>query len=173
MASTDRPPRTSRNRCIGHVDVVARRSPATVGSRARLDHDACAGRTASAQFAGDAAFLPHFWSNAATRASPAEAWAEAVCPAQCIVIEGEPGADGSRRRSLRHRYDQMHLLRVCARRPARSMPSSWGQSCGFAAEESEELFYNKAKLLANRDRLGAADRAKLSPPISHIADGGS
>src|SRR6195952_5155375 len=34
---------------------------------------------------------------------------EAICPSQCIVIEAEPRADGSRRTT---RYDKMYLLRL-------------------------------------------------------------
>jgi ferredoxin len=49
---------------------------------------------------------------------------EAVCPSQCIVIEAEPRADGSRR-TTRYDIDMTKCIYwVCAKRPARSTPSS-------------------------------------------------
>jgi NADH-quinone oxidoreductase subunit I len=38
---------------------------------------------------------------------------EAVCPAKCIVIEAEPRATAAAHHPLRHRHDEVHLLRLC------------------------------------------------------------
>jgi len=65
---------------------------------------------------------------------------EAICPAQAITIEAEPREDGSRRTT---RY-------AC---PVDAIVE--GPNFEFATETREELFYDKAKLLANGDRWEA------------------
>jgi formate hydrogenlyase subunit 6/NADH:ubiquinone oxidoreductase subunit I len=71
---------------------------------------------------------------------------EAVCLSQCIVIEAEPRADGSRRTT---RYDnKMHLLRLCEEAcPVDAIVE--GPNMKFATETREELFYNEPNLCAS------------------------
>jgi NADH-quinone oxidoreductase subunit I len=77
---------------------------------------------------------------------------EAVCPSQCIVIEAEPRADGSRR-TTRYDIDMTKCIygglcdEAC---PVDAIVE--GPNMKFAAETLEELFYNKKKLLDNGDR---------------------
>lgn len=77
---------------------------------------------------------------------------EAICPAQAITIEAEPREDGSRRTS---RYDiDMTKCIYCGfcqeACPVDAIVE--GPNFEYATETREELFYNKAKLLANGDR---------------------
>ena len=77
---------------------------------------------------------------------------EAVCPAQAITIESEPRADGTRRTT---RYDIDMTKCIYCGLCEESCPVDAiveGPNFEFAAETREELFYNKAKLLANGDR---------------------
>ncbi len=77
---------------------------------------------------------------------------EAICPAQAITIEAEPRDDGSRRTT---RYDidmtKCNYCGLCQEAcPVDAIVE--GPNYEFATETREELFYNKAKLLANGDR---------------------
>ena len=77
---------------------------------------------------------------------------EAVCPALAITIEAEPREDGSRRTT---RYDIDMTKCIYCGFCAESCPVDAiveGPNFEFATETREELFYNKAKLLANGDR---------------------
>src|SRR4051794_15490961 len=77
---------------------------------------------------------------------------EAVCPAQCIVIESEPRADGSRR-TTRYDIDMTKCIYCGFCEEACPVDAIvMGPNYEFAAETREELFYNKEKLLANGDR---------------------
>src|SRR6186997_1581659 len=77
---------------------------------------------------------------------------EAVCPAQCIVIESEPRADGSRR-TTRYDIDMTKCIYCGLCQEACPVDAIVeGPNLEFAAETREELFYDKAKLLANGDR---------------------
>ena len=77
---------------------------------------------------------------------------EAVCPAQCIVIESEPRADGSRR-TTRYDIDMTKCIYCGFCEEACPVDAIvLGPNYEFAAETREELFYNKAKLLANGER---------------------
>ncbi|NDH64666.1 MAG: NADH-quinone oxidoreductase subunit NuoI, partial [Alphaproteobacteria bacterium] len=77
---------------------------------------------------------------------------EAVCPAQAITIEAEPREDGSRR-TTRYDIDMTKCIfcgfcqEAC---PVDAIVE--GPNFEYAAETREELFYDKAKLLANGDR---------------------
>src|SRR3954467_10279719 len=77
---------------------------------------------------------------------------EAVCPANCIVIEAEPREDGSRRPT---RYDiDMTKCIYCGfcqeACPVDAIVE--GPNLEFSVETREELYYNKEKLLDNGDR---------------------
>src|SRR4249919_2830149 len=77
---------------------------------------------------------------------------EAVCPAQCIVIESEPRADGSRR-TTRYDIDMTKCIYCGLCEEACPVDAIvLGPNYEFAAETREELFYDKEKLLANGDR---------------------
>lgn len=91
---------------------------------------------------------------------------EAICPAQAITIEAEPREDGSRRTS---RYDiDMTKCIYCGfcqeACPVDAIVE--GPNFEYATETREELFYNKAKLLANGDRWEheIASRITLDAP---------
>jgi NADH-quinone oxidoreductase subunit I len=80
---------------------------------------------------------------------------EAICPALAITIEAEPREDGSRRTT---RYDIDMTKCIYCGFCQESCPVDAiveGPNFEFAAETREELFYDKAKLLANGDRWEA------------------
>ena len=77
---------------------------------------------------------------------------EAVCPAQAITIEAEPREDGSRR-TTRYDIDMTKCIYcgLCEEAcPVDAIVE--GPNFEFATETREELYYDKAKLLANGDR---------------------
>ena len=77
---------------------------------------------------------------------------EAICPAQCIVIEAEPRADGSRR-TTRYDIDMTKCIYCGFCQEACPVDAIVeGPNFEFATETREELFYNKQKLLENGDR---------------------
>ena len=77
---------------------------------------------------------------------------EAICPALAITIEAEPREDGSRRTT---RYDIDMVKCIYCGYCQESCPVDAiveGPNFEFATETREELYYDKAKLLANGDR---------------------
>ena len=91
---------------------------------------------------------------------------EAVCPAQCIVIESEPRADGSRR-TTRYDIDMTKCIYCGFCQEACPVDAIVeGPNLEFATETREELFYDKAKLLANGERWEAliAKNLELDAP---------
>ena len=77
---------------------------------------------------------------------------EAICPAQCIVIEAEPRDDGSRR-TTRYDIDMTKCIYCGYCQEACPVDAIVeGPNLEFATESREELFYDKARLLANGDR---------------------
>ena len=77
---------------------------------------------------------------------------EAVCPAQCIIIEAEPREDGSRR-TTRYDIDMTKCIYCGLCQEACPVDAIVeGPNMDFATETREELFYDKTRLLANGDR---------------------
>lgn len=77
---------------------------------------------------------------------------EAICPAQAITIEAEPRADGSRR-TTRYDIDMTKCIYCGYCQEACPVDAIVeGPNLEYATETREELFYDKAKLLANGDR---------------------
>jgi len=91
---------------------------------------------------------------------------EAVCPALAITIEAEPREDGSRR-TTRYDIDMTKCIYCGLCQEACPVDAIVeGPNFEFATETREELFYNKAKLLANGDRWEAelAENLRLDAP---------
>ena len=81
---------------------------------------------------------------------------EAVCPAQAITIESTQREDGSRKTT---RYDIDMLKCIYCGLCEESCPVDaivQGPNFEFATETSEELYYDKKKLLENGDRWETA-----------------
>ncbi len=77
---------------------------------------------------------------------------EAICPAQCIVIESEPRADGSRR-TTRYDIDMTKCIYCGFCQEACPVDAIvLGPNQEFATETREELFFDKERLLANGER---------------------
>ena len=77
---------------------------------------------------------------------------EAICPAQAITIEAEPRDDGSRR-TTRYDIDMTKCIYCGFCQEACPVDAIVeGPNFEFATETREELFYDKARLLANGDR---------------------
>lgn len=77
---------------------------------------------------------------------------EAVCPAQAITIDAEPRADGSRRTT---RYDldltKCIFCGLCQEAcPVDAIVET--SNLEYSTETREELYYDKARLLANGER---------------------
>ncbi len=86
---------------------------------------------------------------------------EAICPAQAITIEAEERADGSRR-TTRYDIDMTKCIYCGFCQEACPVDAIVeGPNFEYATETREELFYDKAKLLANGDRWEAAIAANL------------
>ena len=77
---------------------------------------------------------------------------EAVCPAQAITIEAEPRVDGSRR-TTRFDLDMVKCIYCGLCQEACPVDAIvLGPNFEYSTETREELYYDKAKLLANGDR---------------------
>jgi NADH-quinone oxidoreductase subunit I len=77
---------------------------------------------------------------------------EAVCPANCIVIEAEPRSDGSRR-TTRYDIDMTKCIYCGYCQEACPVDAIvQGPNLEFSTDTREELMYDKQKLLDNGDR---------------------
>jgi NADH-quinone oxidoreductase subunit I len=77
---------------------------------------------------------------------------EAICPAQAITIEAEPRSDGSRR-TTRYDIDMVKCIYCGLCQEACPVDAIVeGPNFEFATDTREELYYDKARLLANGDR---------------------
>ena len=77
---------------------------------------------------------------------------EAVCPAVCITIDSDVSPDGTRR-TTRYDIDLFKCIYCGFCQEACPVDAIVeGPNFEFAAETREELYYDKAKLLANGDR---------------------
>ena len=77
---------------------------------------------------------------------------EAICPALAITIEAEPREDGSRR-ATRYDIDMVKCIYCGLCQEACPVDAIVeGPNFEFATETREELYYDKARLLANGDR---------------------
>ena len=80
---------------------------------------------------------------------------EAICPAQAITIDAEPREDGSRR-TTRYDIDMTKCIYCVFCQEACPVDAIVeGPNLEFSTETREELYYDKAKLLANGDRWEA------------------
>ncbi len=80
---------------------------------------------------------------------------EAICPAQAITIDAEPREDGSRR-TTRYDIDMTKCIYCGFCQEACPVDAIVeGPNLEFSTETREELYYDKAKLLANGDRWEA------------------
>ncbi len=78
---------------------------------------------------------------------------EAICPAQAITIEAGPRRNDGTRRAVRYDIDMVKCIYCGLCQEACPVDAIVeGPNFDFAAETREELYYDKAKLLANGDR---------------------
>ena len=78
---------------------------------------------------------------------------EAICPAQAITIEAGPRRNDGTRRTVRYDIDMVKCIYCGFCQEACPVDAIVeGPNFEFSAESREELYYDKAKLLANGDR---------------------
>src|SRR5213596_3948585 len=78
---------------------------------------------------------------------------EAICPAQAITIEAGPRRNDGTRRTTRYAIDMVKCIYCGLCQEACPVDAIVeGPNFEFATETREELYYDKAKLLANGDR---------------------
>jgi NADH-quinone oxidoreductase subunit I len=78
---------------------------------------------------------------------------EAICPALAITIEAGPRRNDGTRRTVRYDIDMVKCIYCGLCQEACPVDAIVeGPNFEFAAETREELYYDKAKLLANGDR---------------------
>jgi NADH-quinone oxidoreductase subunit I len=78
---------------------------------------------------------------------------EAICPAQAITIEAGPRRNDGTRRATRYDIDMVKCIYCGLCQEACPVDAIVeGPNFEFATETREELYFDKAKLLANGDR---------------------
>ena len=78
---------------------------------------------------------------------------EAICPAQAITIEAGPRRNDGTRRTTRYDIDMIKCIYCGMCQEACPVDAIVeGPNMAFAVETREELYYDKARLLANGDR---------------------
>ncbi len=78
---------------------------------------------------------------------------EAICPAQAITIEAGPRRNDGTRRTTRYDIDMVKCIYCGLCQEACPVDAIVeGPNFEFATETREELYYGKARLLANGDR---------------------
>ena len=78
---------------------------------------------------------------------------EAICPAQAITIEAGPRRNDGTRRTVRYDIDMVKCIYCGLCQEACPVDAIVeGPNFEFATETREELYYDKARLLANGDR---------------------
>jgi NADH-quinone oxidoreductase subunit I len=88
---------------------------------------------------------------------------EAICPAQAITIEAEPRGDDGSRRTTRYDIDMTKCIYCGFCQEACPVDAIVeGPNFEYATETREELFYDKAKLLANGDQWEREIAANLA-----------
>jgi len=88
---------------------------------------------------------------------------EAICPALAITIEAEPRGDDGSRRTTRYDIDMTKCIYCGFCQEACPVDAIVeGPNFEYATETREELFYDKAKLLANGDRWEREIAANLA-----------
>ncbi len=92
---------------------------------------------------------------------------EAICPAQAITIEAGPRRNDGTRRTTRYDIDMVKCIYCGFCQEACPVDAIVeGPNFEFATETREELYFDKAKLLANGDRWEReiADNLKMDAP---------
>jgi len=92
---------------------------------------------------------------------------EAICPAQAITIEAGPRRNDGTRRTTRYDIDMTKCIYCGLCQEACPVDAIVeGPNFEFATETREELFYDKARLLANGDRWEReiAENMRLDAP---------
>ena len=78
---------------------------------------------------------------------------EAICPAQCIVIELGPSRNDGTRRTTRYDIDMTKCIYCGLCQEACPVDAIvMGPNMEFATQTREELYYDKDRLLSNGDR---------------------
>jgi NADH-quinone oxidoreductase subunit I len=92
---------------------------------------------------------------------------EAICPAQAITIEAGPRRNDGTRRTTRYDIDMVKCIYCGFCQEACPVDAIVeGPNFEFATETREELYFDKAKLLANGDRWerDIADNIRMDAP---------
>jgi NADH-quinone oxidoreductase subunit I len=88
---------------------------------------------------------------------------EAICPAQCIIIEAGPRRNDGARRTTRYDIDMTKCIYCGLCQEACPVDAIvMGTNMEFSTETREELYYDKERLLSNGDRWERLIAKKLA-----------